>query len=437
MKKLISRILLMVMLVACFVGQSVVAEEVVSKNPLIDPQKVEAAKTPQRYTNVLLLGIEFSEHSKFRWSASSQKNTLDKCHTDSIMVASINMTTGDVNLVSLPRDTLTYVPSVHGIYKLNAAFNCSDSIEEGFKRIRSAASWLLGGIQIDHFCAVDISTMVALGDYIGGVDLDVEMAYRGSSGRKYKQGMQHLDGRGMMDYIKARKNATVNANDLGRTNRNRRMMSAIFLKLKGNVNLIKKSWDYATSGELNFFTDMTLAKVLNLLNKVKNADRIGSYVLTGKYRFALDNWNFTFTDQANRIDVIKQVYGIEVPELPYVSYEYTKWLFEEGFTTVRYVSYTRDLLEKFGQQEKMTDAQSAALKKLEAALAETIQAFDKAADTMGAGNDQSKMIKARRALRDIANEVNVLFTGEEINWYSGKLWFADPAINEYSEVIWQ
>ena len=61
MKKLISRILLMVMLVACFVGQTVVAEEVVSKNPLIDPKEVEAAKTPQRYTNILLLGIEFAE----------------------------------------------------------------------------------------------------------------------------------------------------------------------------------------------------------------------------------------------------------------------------------------------------------------------------------------------------------------------------------------
>ena len=436
MKKLIARILLVVMLVTCFAAQTVTAEEVVSKNPLIDPQVVEVAKTPQRYTNILLLGIEFSENG-YHWSYATQKNTIEKCHTDSIMVASINMTTGDVNLVSLPRDTLTYVPEVHGIYKLNAAFNCADSIEEGFKRIRSAASWLLGGIQIDHFCAVDIGAMVALGDFIGGVDLDVEMNYRGGSGRKYKQGMQHLDGRGMMDYIKSRRSATVNSNDLGRTNRNRQMMTAIFHKLKSNASLIKRSWDYANSGELNFFTDMTLAKVLNLANKVKNAETIGSYVLTGDYRFALDNWNFTFTEQDHRINVIKEVYGIDVPELPYVSYEYTKWLFEEGFITVRYVSYTRDMLEKFGQQENLTEAQTAALSKLEATLAETITAFDAAADSLGEGYTQTAMIKARRAMRDAANEVSLLFTGEEINWYSGKLWFADPAINEYSEVIWQ
>ena len=126
-----------------------------------------------------------------------------------------------------------------------------------------------------------------------------------------------------------------------------------------------------------------------------------------------------------------------MPELPYVSYEYTKWLFEEGFTTVRYVSYTRDMLEKFGQQENLTEAQTAALSKLEATLAEAITAFDAAADCLGEGYTQTAMIKARRAMRDAANEASLLFTGEEINWYSGKLWFADPAINEYSEVIWQ
>lgn len=435
MKKLISRILLLVMLVACFAGQTVTAEEVVSKNPLIDPQAVEAAKTPQRYTNILLLGIEFAGDAG-SWSFSSRKSTIEKCHTDSIMVVSINMTTGDVDLVSIPRDTLTYVPEVHGIYKLNAAFNCSDSIEEGFERIRSAVSWLLGGIQIDHYCAVDQGAMIKLGDFIGGVDLDVEMTYSGAYG-KYKKGMQHLDGRGMMDYVRARTNATVNANDLGRTARNRQMMTAIFHKIKSNASLLKSGWDYANSGEINFFTDLSLAKVLNLANKVKNADEIGSHVLTGKYRFAFDNWNFTFTEQEHRINVIKEVYGIDVPEIPYVSYEYTKWLHEEGFTTVRYVAYTRDMLEQFGSQENLTEEQTAALAKLEASLAETIQAFDKAADSIGADNDQTKMIKARRAMRDAANEVSLLFTGTEIDWYSGKLFFVDPAINEYNEVIWQ
>ena len=436
MKQFFVRMLVVMLVVASIFSQAItVSAEMISKNPLIDPQTVEEAKTPQRFTNILLLGNEYG-FDGYRGSAATAKGSFKNSHMDSIMVVSINMTTGEVNLISLPRDTVTYVPGVNGIYKLNAAFNCANTIEEGFERIRAAASWLLGGITIDHYCAVDMGAMIALGDFIGGVDLDVEMTYTGCSGIKYHKGMQHLDGMGMMEYIRARQNATVNANDIGRTGRNRQMMIAIFQKLKSNAGLVKSGWDYATSGEINFYTDMTLAKVLNLLNKVANADSIGSYVLTGTYRTALQEWNFTFTDQANRIAVIKEVYGIEVEKLPYVEFAYTKWLMDEGMTTVRYIALARQVLAQAEQQEMYSAEQQAALDKMKTVLAETITAFDTAADSM-AYNDQSKMVTKRRELRAAGNELSLLFNGVEVNWYSGKYWYADPLINEYDQIIWQ
>ena len=435
MKKLASRIMTVVLLVVCLFGQITgAAAETVSKNPLVDPQEVPSVKTPQRYTNILMLGVDFG-FQNYRGSASALKKTLADCHTDAIMVVSINMTTKDVNLISLPRDTLTYIPEVHGIYKLNGAFNCADTLEEGFERICDAASWVLGGIQIDHYCAVDMAAMIALGDFIGGVDLDVEMSYDGSSGKHYSKGMQHLDGQGIMDYVRARRNATVNAHDIGRTGRQRQAMAAIFQKVKSNAGLIKSGWDYANSGEINFFTDMSLAKVLNLLNKVKNSDNIGSYVITGPYQTALKGWNFTFTDQANRIDVIKQVYGIEVPELPYVSYDYTKWLMDEGFTSARYIAVARDVLEQAGQVETLTEEQQAAVNKLQAALDEAVLAFDTAADSVSDG-DQTTMVEKRRELRNAGDEAALLLTGKEAPWYTGKYWYADPMINEY-QYSWQ
>lgn len=434
MKQLISRILAVVLVLACLLGQITgAAADAVSKNPLVNPQETPTAKTPQRYTNILMLGVDFG-FGNYRGSASALKKSLEECHTDAIMVVSINMTTKDVNLISLPRDTLTYIPDVHGIYKLNGAFNCADTLEEGFERICDAASWLLGGIQIDHYCAVDMAAMIALGDFIGGVDLDVEMSYD-SGERHYSKGMQHLDGRGIMDYVRARRNATVNANDIGRTGRQRQAMAAIFQKVKSNAGLIKSGWDYANSGEINFFTDMSLAKVLNLLNKVKNADSIGSYVITGPYKTALQGWNFTFTDQANRIDVIKQVYGIEVEELPYVSYDYTKWLMDEGFTSARYIAVARNVLAQADALEALTEEQQAAVTKLQSALDEAVLAFDTAADSMNA-DDQTVMVEKRRALRAAGDEAAMQLTGKEAPWYTGKYWYADPMINEY-QYSWQ
>lgn len=430
--KLFVRMVAVVLLLACLMGQFAVAEAT-SVNPLIDPQDTPTVKTPQRYTNILMLGVDFG-FKNYRGSGSGLKPTLADCHTDAVMVVSINMTTEEVSLISLPRDTLTYVPQVHGIYKLNGAFNCADTVEEGLERICSAASWLLGGITIDHYCAVDMEAMIALGDFIGGVDLDVEMSYTGHSGKYYSKGMQHLDGTGIMDYVRSRKNATVNANDIGRTGRQRQTMAAIFQKVKSNASLIKSGWDFANSGEINFFTDMSLAKVLNLLNKVKGADTMGSYVLTGPYKTALKGWNFTFTDQANRIEVIKSVYGIEVPELPYVSYDYTEWLMDEGFTTARYIAVARQVLNQ-AAAASLTGDQQTAVEALQAALDEAIAAFDTAADSKTAA-DTSAMVAKRKELRTAGNAVSQLLDGEDAGWYTGKYWYADPLINEY-QFSWQ
>lgn len=429
--KLLLRLAALVLLV-CLLGQAAAAETT-STNPLIDPQKTPVLKTPQRYTNILMLGVDFG-FTNYRGSGSALKQTLEDCHTDAIMVVSINMTTEEVSLISLPRDTVTYVPEVHGIYKLNGAFNCADTLEEGLERICSAASWLLGGIPIDHYCAVDMAAMIALGDFIGGVDLNVEMSYTGHSGRHYAKGMQHLDGQGIMDYVRARTNATVNSNDIGRTGRQRQTMTAIFQKVKSNASLIKSGWDFANSGDIHFYTDMSLAKVLNLLNKVKAADSLGSYVLTGKYRTALKGWNFTFTDQANRVEVLKAVYGVDVPEIPYVSYEYTQWLMDEGFTTARTIAIARQLLAQTAAAT-LTDEQQAAVNGLQTALDEAIAAFDTAADSNTAA-DTAAMVEKRRALRTAGNAAALLVNGQEATWNTGKYWYADTWINEY-QFSWQ
>lgn len=437
MRRWFRRSLTMLLAVIMFLNQNVTAvAEYISHNPLIVPQEVPVSKMQQRYTNILLLGIDFG-FMDYLGSGRKFKKTLEDCHTDAVMVLSINMTTKDVNLISLPRDTITYVPGVHGIYKLNGAFNCGKTLEEGFSRICAAASWLLGGIPIDHYCAVDMAAMVALGDFIGGVDMEVEMSYRGSSGKYYSQGMQHLDGLGIMDYVRARKNATVNGHDIGRTGRQRQAMTAIFHKLRRNAGLIKTGWDYANNGEINFFTDLSLAKVLNLLNKLKSADSIGSYVITGDYRGALNGWNFTFTDQANRIEVIKTVYGIEVEEIPYVSYQYTQWLMEEGMHTAQYLSVSDKILEYAETLPQLTEQQQKALEVLQNARDDTALAFDAAADSL-LYEDTSKMITQRRALLQAGKHAYELLESPELGtlWQDGTYWYYDTNINEY-QYSWQ
>ncbi len=143
MKKWAVLMLALVLVFGCMVPAQALES---SKNPLIDPWPVPHVETEDEFYNILLAGIDLGNYTGV-W-ASGGKNVLEDCHTDVVMVVSLNKTKNTVSLVSLPRDTLTYVPDVHGIYKLNAAFNCAETAEEGMERVCDAVTWLLGGVEI-------------------------------------------------------------------------------------------------------------------------------------------------------------------------------------------------------------------------------------------------------------------------------------------------
>ena len=433
--RLFTRIIALIIILMLTLGAYAMAETKEYQNPLINPKGItEYTALPKNMVNILLLGIDFGRDGYW---GSGYKKSLEDCHTDAIMVIAVNLDDKTADLVSLPRDTLTYVPGVRGIYKLNAAFNCGDSVEDGLQKITEAASWVLGGIKIDYYFAVDMNTMMALGDVIGGVDFELEMSYTGHSRTKYKKGLHHLDGIGITDYMRSRKNATVNANDIGRTGRQRDLMLAIMKKIKNDQLLMMKAVAAAQQMKDGFFTNIDSAPTTVIMPLLPiamglNEENVGSYVITGKYRTALNGWNFTFTDQQNRQAVIKEVYGIDVPPLKYVDIAYTKWLVNAGFKSVHSISVA-DQLRKFVaalDQNDMTSEQQDALKAFETAYQEAAQAFEIAANTK-TKEDTRIMDSTRASLSKRGNELAQIFKyKEKLPWVTGKYFYADSYINE-------
>ncbi len=394
-------------------------------NPLIDPQPISSyISLNQNIKNILLLGIDKSDAALAKGS---------DYHTDAILVAAVNFDEKKIDLVSLPRDTLTYVPGIKGIYKLNAAINCGGGkTEEGFQKVCEAAAWVLGGIKIDYYCAVDMKAMAAIGDAIGGVNFELEMSYTGTYG-KYHKGLQHLNGNGILDYLRARRNATENANDIGRTSRQRDLIMAIIQKVMSDKGHLPSVISALQRLEDGFFTNMSVGEMVTFLPLVTQIDfdAIGSHVITGKYRSALADWNFTFTDQDHRREVIQTVYGVKVPELKYVSYAYTKWLMEDGFTVVRYISIAklmRDGICAYGEAS-MNAEQKEALAAFDLAYEQTANAFDTAADSMS-DSDTKRMTGASKELRKKGDALAGLFNMEKPVWGTGRYWYADRSVNE-------
>lgn len=399
-----------------------------SSNPLLGGLETgKYAKTQDKFVNILLLGIDYGyEYSDY----ISCKTDLNECHTDANVVVSINKTQKTIDLISLPRDTLSYVPGVKGIYKLNAAVNCADSIEKGIEKTRGTVSFHLGGMEIHHYIAVDVPALIALGDAIGGVEYDLEMSYTATSGH-YEKGLQVLNGQGIMDYVRARKNAPVGGTDLGRTERQRKMLSAIFRKIKAHPTLLFNCLGVLFGGEGNIFTDIGFFDAIGLAFTALRLDMsaIETHVLDGKLQDFYSNFNFT--DQDARREMLKNVYGIEVEDTPFVSNRHTRWLLNEGFEAAKYINLAEKLLENTKKGLFPSAERKEARETLEKAHEAAVLAFDAAALEQS-GDNRNALLSAKKNLKKaLENAAQVLEYPETIRYKLNDPWYEDPMINEY------
>ncbi|MBE0601264.1 MAG: LCP family protein, partial [Firmicutes bacterium] len=314
-------------------------------NPLIFPtETIEYTAYPDTIINILLLGIDLGREGYW---GSALKDRITDCHTDAVMVVAINLTQNRIDIISIPRDTVTIVPGVRGVYKLNAAVNCADTLAEGLERTQASVEKLLGGIKIAGYFAVDMAAMFTLGDALGGIEYDVDMNYYGDSGRKYSRGLQHLDGQGIMDYVRVRKNATIDGTDLGRTRRQREMMTAILQKLARDSGSALRVLDALANPANGVFTNMSGAKAVGFASLssllLQGGDlQINSYTMEGGYSYAM-KWNFTFTDEEARAEILQTVYGVEMPRLQYVSRKHADFYADTGFYSMHLINICTEL----------------------------------------------------------------------------------------------
>ena len=235
--------------------------------------------------NIMLIGVDYAEE-RDTWGG---KHAF---HSDVMIVLSINTETNQVDLISLPRDTYANIPGVEGIYKLNASIDCGGGwpTEEGFEKVCEAAEWMLGGIPVDYYYAVDMGAVKGLVDSIGGLEFEIEMDFT-MQGRSYTAGLQHMDGQAVLDYMRVRKNIQ-KSGDLNRINRQKNMLVAIFNKIKGD-NLLAQLPNILGAFEGNLYTNLTLMETAGLAAFAYSvdADEIEMHSMGGKYH-NIFNWLF-------------------------------------------------------------------------------------------------------------------------------------------------
>lgn len=286
----------------------------------------------QNIVNVLIIGVDYEDA---RIDGTINGKDGNAFHSDVMMLVAVNFDQNRVDLISIPRDTYCSVPGVEGIYKMNASLNCgTDGTNygiycnngEGFLKVCETAEWMLGGIPVDYYYAVTMPAVKQLIDTIGGVWYDLEGDFD-NGGRYYKAGYQLMNGQACLDYMRVRKggHGQLATGDANRVNRQKKMMVALFESMQ-QQNLIVKLPDMLQAFEGQLFTNCTVQQTAALAAFAYKltSDRIGMYSFTGSGA-TLFHWNFVFTDQTNRVDIIRNVYGIDASSYSQFTLKYARY----------------------------------------------------------------------------------------------------------------
>ncbi|MGJ3248946.1 MAG: LCP family protein [Elainellaceae cyanobacterium] len=143
--------------------------------------------------------------------------------SDTMMLIRFTPDTQELNVLSLPRDTRTWVDGI-GTTKLNEA-----NIYGGPALTAQTVSELLGGVGIDRYVRINVQGVEKLIDALGGVTVYIpeDMQYTDESQHLYidlEQGEQHLDGEQAIQFLRFRYDVY---GDIGRVQRQQMFMRAL------------------------------------------------------------------------------------------------------------------------------------------------------------------------------------------------------------------
>lgn len=186
-----------------------------------ETEKVEyefnGEKDENGWTNTLLIG--------------SDSRGEEHARADTIMIAHYNKEKGKYKVTSIMRDTYVDIPG-YGKDKINAAFAYGGpellrkTIKENF------------GIDLQYYSIVDFEGFVQLIDeaFPEGIEVNVEKRMSENIGVTLEPGVQKLDGKHLLGYVRFRHDAV---GDFGRVKRQQKVLKSVARELS-NLETIPK-----------------------------------------------------------------------------------------------------------------------------------------------------------------------------------------------------
>lgn len=226
--------------------------------------------------------------------------------SDTIMVASYDQETKDIDIISVPRDTYHEREGYTdpGTKKINAAY-WGDPVNSA-----QAVHEVLQGIPINYYATINYEGVANIVDAIGGVDVDVpfDMNYEKHSENPpliihLKAGEQTLNGKDAVGFLRYR--SGYRDGDYGRINAQQQFVESALKKSSG-LNITK----LAGSVIENVDSDITLRTILSLASDANevSTDSVDMHTLPGNSGM-YQGLSFFFGDYDQIEEMLRAIYS--------------------------------------------------------------------------------------------------------------------------------
>lgn len=226
--------------------------------------------------------------------------------SDTIMLASYDPDTKDIDVISIPRDTYHEREghSSPGEKKINAAY-WGDPVSSA-----QAVHEVLEGIPINYYATVNYEGVANIVDAIGGVDVDIpfDMNYEKPSENlsiHLKAGKQTLNGEDAVRFLRYRSGYA--NGDLGRVEAQQQFIESAIKK-----SLSLKLPKVANATIENVDSDITLRVILSMASDLPDmgSNSISTNTLPGNSGM-YQGLSFFFCDKQQTIEMLRAIYSGE------------------------------------------------------------------------------------------------------------------------------
>lgn len=213
-------------------------------------EKRQVSLSDQDPFSILLLGVD-----------TGALGRTEQGRSDTMMVATVNPSTDQSLLVSLPRDTYTEIVGHNTEDKMNHAYAFG-----GAAMSMDTVENLLD-IPIDHYITINMQGIESLVDAVGGIEVNnpFEFTYDGTT---FPKGTQELDGETALKYSRMRYDDP--NGDYGRQERQRKIITGVAKKVLSTKGLTNYQSILTTMGE-NVKTDLSFEDMQTLMGDYRGA----------------------------------------------------------------------------------------------------------------------------------------------------------------------